>query len=63
MIFTLTGQKKLWLFTIYRVNLQSGPALAQAEKAQMTQGQKQPGQKPQLHRKRKNSRRENGNSR
>ena len=24
MIFTLTGQKKLWLFTIYRVNLQSG---------------------------------------
>jgi len=33
------------------------------KKAQMTQEQKQPGQKPQLHRKRKNSRRENGNSR
>ena len=32
MIFTFTEQKKLWLFAIYRVNLQSGPAVAQAEK-------------------------------
>ena len=45
MIFTLTGQKKLWLFTIYQVNLQSGPAVAQAEKSANDAGTKTAGAK------------------
>ena len=45
MIFTLTGQKKLWLFTSYRVNLQSGPAVAQAEKSADDAGTKTAGAK------------------